>query len=206
MEAKLSSASTMSAASFATSVPAIPIATPMSAFISAGASFTPSPVTATTCPIRWSADTARSLCSGATRARITSPRSPRRGFRTAPGERQHAQAGVGHLVVFPGDPPPFLLRHRKVFSSGPHPGAALEHFSGRPLHEDGPASPLPAGRGHPFPPGIEGDLAPPRETIGKRFPVDLSFLGGHPQRRLGGIAQHLVFRGPVEGQKARVVA
>ena len=75
MEAKLSSARTMSAASFATSVPAIPIATPMSAFFSAGASFTPSPVTATTCPIRWSADTARSLCSGATRARITSPRS-----------------------------------------------------------------------------------------------------------------------------------
>src|SRR6266851_2340478 len=41
--AKLESASTMSAASFATSVP-LPIATPISAFFRAGASFTPSPV------------------------------------------------------------------------------------------------------------------------------------------------------------------
>ena len=46
--AKLSSASTMSAALRATSVPPIPIATPMSACFSAGASFTPSPVIATT--------------------------------------------------------------------------------------------------------------------------------------------------------------
>ena len=49
--AKLSSRSTMSAASWATSVPESPIATPMSACFKAGASFTPSPVTATTSPI-----------------------------------------------------------------------------------------------------------------------------------------------------------
>ena len=48
--AKLSSASTMSAACFETSVPVMPIATPMSAVFSAGASFTPSPVIATTAP------------------------------------------------------------------------------------------------------------------------------------------------------------
>lgn len=41
--AKLESARTMSAASFATSVP-LPIATPISAFFKAGASLTPSPV------------------------------------------------------------------------------------------------------------------------------------------------------------------
>ena len=40
----------MSPASFVTSVPVIPIATPMSARLSAGASLTPSPVIATTCP------------------------------------------------------------------------------------------------------------------------------------------------------------
>ena len=40
----------MSAASLATSVPLMPMAMPMSAFFSAGASFTPSPVMATTCP------------------------------------------------------------------------------------------------------------------------------------------------------------
>ena len=46
--AKSSSARTMSAASLLTSVPVIPIATPMSARRSAGASLTPSPVIATT--------------------------------------------------------------------------------------------------------------------------------------------------------------
>ena len=68
MVAKLSSASTMSAACFETSVPVMPIATPMSAILSAGASLTPSPVMATTAPRRWSASTIRSLCSGLTRA------------------------------------------------------------------------------------------------------------------------------------------
>ena len=44
IDAKLSSAITMSAASRATSVPPLPMATPMAASRSAGASFTPSPV------------------------------------------------------------------------------------------------------------------------------------------------------------------
>jgi hypothetical protein len=39
------------AAYLATSVPAIPIANPTSAFFKAGASFVPSPVTATTFPL-----------------------------------------------------------------------------------------------------------------------------------------------------------
>src|SRR3989337_724640 len=43
MVAKLSSARTMSAASLLTSVPVMPMATPMSASLSAGASLTPSP-------------------------------------------------------------------------------------------------------------------------------------------------------------------
>jgi hypothetical protein len=48
MLANASSSSTRSAASRATSVPDRPIATPMLAWCSAGASFTPSPVIATT--------------------------------------------------------------------------------------------------------------------------------------------------------------
>ena len=64
----------MSAASFVTSVPVIPIATPMSERLSAGASFTPSPVIATTLPWRLSMSTSRTLSSGATRA--TTPISP----------------------------------------------------------------------------------------------------------------------------------
>ena len=48
MLVKLSSVRMMSLASLATSVPAIPIANPTSAFLRAGASLVPSPVTATT--------------------------------------------------------------------------------------------------------------------------------------------------------------
>jgi hypothetical protein len=68
MVAKLSSSSTISAASLETSVPVIPIATPMSAFFSAGASLTPSPVMATISPRSCSAVTILNLCSGDTRA------------------------------------------------------------------------------------------------------------------------------------------
>mmetsp|Transcript_21739 Transcript_21739/g.73882 ORF Transcript_21739/g.73882 Transcript_21739/m.73882 type:complete len:215 (+) Transcript_21739:1245-1889(+) len=68
MEAKLSSMRIMSAASLDTSLPAMPIATPMLPFFSAGASFTPSPVTATISPRRWQFSTMRSLCAGDTRA------------------------------------------------------------------------------------------------------------------------------------------
>ena len=66
--AKLSSVRIIAAASFETSVPVIPIAMPMSARLSAGASFTPSPVIATMCPFRFSVSTSRTLSSGVTRA------------------------------------------------------------------------------------------------------------------------------------------
>ena len=68
MVAKLSSARIMEAASLLTSVPVTPMATPTSARFKAGASFTPSPVMATTQPRRCQASTMRILCSGATRA------------------------------------------------------------------------------------------------------------------------------------------
>lgn len=70
MDAKLSSVSTISDASLATSVPVIPIAVPISARFKAGASFTPSPVIATTCAEDCRACTRRSFCSGVTRAKI----------------------------------------------------------------------------------------------------------------------------------------
>ena len=66
--AKLSSVRTMAAASFATSVPVTPMATPISACFSAGASFTPSPVIATIMPRSCQARTIRILCSGDTLA------------------------------------------------------------------------------------------------------------------------------------------
>ena len=68
MVAKLSSVRIITAASLETSVPVMPMATPMSAAFSAGASFTPSPVIATTLPERLSSCTSRILSSGATRA------------------------------------------------------------------------------------------------------------------------------------------
>ena len=69
--AKLSSASTMAAASLAASVPFLPMATPTSARFRAGASFTPSPVMATTSPLACRACTRRSLCSGLARAKTS---------------------------------------------------------------------------------------------------------------------------------------
>ena len=68
IDAKLSSVSTMSEAALVTSVPVMPIATPMSAACTAGASFTPSPVIATIWPRARHAFTTRSLCTGETRA------------------------------------------------------------------------------------------------------------------------------------------
>src|SRR5215207_7361378 len=73
MVAKLSSVSTMSAASLETSVPVTPIATPMSAFLSAGASFTPSPVMATMCLFPCMASIMVSLCSGEIPSREDAP-------------------------------------------------------------------------------------------------------------------------------------
>ena len=73
MVAKLSSVRIITAASFDTSVPVMPIATPMSAFLRAGASFTPSPVMATMFDWPWSVLTRRILSSGDTRA--TTPMS-----------------------------------------------------------------------------------------------------------------------------------
>ena len=66
--AKLSSARIIAAASLETSVPVIPMATPMSAFLRAGASLTPSPVMAVILPLRCHASTIRILFSGDTRA------------------------------------------------------------------------------------------------------------------------------------------
>ena len=68
MVAKLSSARIMEAASLETSVPVMPMATPMSAALRAGASLTPSPVMETILPLRCQAETMRILCSGDTRA------------------------------------------------------------------------------------------------------------------------------------------
>ena len=68
IEAKLSSVRVIAAASLVTSVPVMPMAIPMSAFFSAGASLTPSPVIATEWPLFWNAVTTRSLCAGDTRA------------------------------------------------------------------------------------------------------------------------------------------
>ena len=65
---KLSSVSITEAASLDTSVPVIPMATPISACFNAGASLTPSPVIATISPDDCHALTILILCSGETLA------------------------------------------------------------------------------------------------------------------------------------------
>ncbi len=77
MVAKLSSVSTRSAASRAASVPFCPMATPILAALSAGASLTPSPVMATSSPWACRAATRRSLCSGLARANTSFSRTTR---------------------------------------------------------------------------------------------------------------------------------
>jgi hypothetical protein len=61
IEAKLSSIIIIAAAVLATVVPVIPIANPTSAFLRAGASLVPSPVTATTSPTSLRAVTSKYL-------------------------------------------------------------------------------------------------------------------------------------------------
>lgn len=70
IDAKLSSSIIISAAYLATSVPLIPIAKPTLAFLRAGASFVPSPVTATTSLHYFSPVTIRYLSYGRERAII----------------------------------------------------------------------------------------------------------------------------------------
>lgn len=69
IELKLSSNKIIAADYLATSVPAIPIANPTSAFFKAGASFVPSPVTATTSPLYFNPVTRAYLSSGLDLAR-----------------------------------------------------------------------------------------------------------------------------------------
>ena len=66
---KLSSSKIIAADYLATSVPAIPIANPTSAFFKAGASFVPSPVTATTYPLYFNPKTSAYLSYGLDLAR-----------------------------------------------------------------------------------------------------------------------------------------
>ena len=72
IEAKLSSITMISQACFATSVPVIPIAKPTSAFLRAGASLVPSPVTATISPNSLRPVTNKYLSSGLDLARTLS--------------------------------------------------------------------------------------------------------------------------------------
>ena len=68
MVAKLSSVRIMSATDLVTSVPVMPMPTPISALLMEGASLTPSPVMAVTMPRLRHALTMRTLFSGRTRA------------------------------------------------------------------------------------------------------------------------------------------
>lgn len=121
---KSSSVRIISAASFATSVPRRPIDIPISALFNAGASFTPSPVIATTSPFDWSARMIFILWSGLVRAKIDVPdmasasssvdirssSSPRR-----TGRWPSAALGLGGLRGMPS----FLAMARAVVSASP---------------------------------------------------------------------------------------
>ena len=100
MVAKLSSSSTRLAASRATSVPLLPIATPMSARASAGASFTPSPVIATNLAARLKG--AR-RCGSSARGRPARRHGCRRSLSARSRIGQPSQLPAGHDLLV-GDP------------------------------------------------------------------------------------------------------
>ena len=77
MAENASSSSTMSLASLATPVPETPMAMPTSAFLRAGASLMPSPVTATTSPAALRSLTTRIFTTGVERAMTAMPGSSR---------------------------------------------------------------------------------------------------------------------------------
>ena len=118
MVAKLSSVRIISAASLVTSVPVMPIATPMSARVSAGASFTPSPVMATMFPCCLRMLTRRTLSSGATRA--TTPMSSTSARSCVVGHR--GELGAGERPAFDAELPGDGRRRRGVVA-GDHADA-----------------------------------------------------------------------------------
>ena len=90
MDEKLSSARTMSEASLATAVPVMPIAMPMSASFSAGASLTPSPVIATISSASLSSRTMSCLCLGSAREKTHPPGDARSFFFFARGMSENS--------------------------------------------------------------------------------------------------------------------
>mmetsp|Transcript_34993 Transcript_34993/g.79789 ORF Transcript_34993/g.79789 Transcript_34993/m.79789 type:complete len:207 (+) Transcript_34993:976-1596(+) len=114
MEAKSSSSSTMSAASRDTSDPEMPMAIPMSAFLSAGESFTPSPVTATMPPRSWFCDTICSFCSGVVRAKTICLWC-----------RTRSQSSASKGLVSPPSTRPEIWRPSITIALEPEPASAL---------------------------------------------------------------------------------
>mmetsp|Transcript_20494 Transcript_20494/g.67100 ORF Transcript_20494/g.67100 Transcript_20494/m.67100 type:complete len:296 (-) Transcript_20494:1437-2324(-) len=102
MVAKLSSARIMSAASLATSVPAMPIATPMDACCSAGASLTPSPVIAATSPSRSSCARRRCLSAGSARQKTRFESSSSRSCSSVGSSKNSEPAKVRAAVASGG--------------------------------------------------------------------------------------------------------
>ena len=106
----------MTAACLETSVPVMPIAMPMSAFLRAGASLTPSPVMATTWPFLRRMSTRWTLSSGETRAMTPMPSIWLDGLVVAQGTEVGAGHGAALDAQLAGDR---LGRDRVV--AGDHP-------------------------------------------------------------------------------------
>ena len=170
----------IAAASLATSVPALPIATPMSAALSAGASLTPSPVTATTSPAAPGAPTrSRSLCSGETRANRTPGSAQER--RGAPSSRERVELGAGRSrVSAPAG------RSARAMALGGQAVVAGDH-------DDADARPAGRAPPRPRPRGAAGPSSATRPrkvscALHRRGPRRGSFVGERPHGRRRGSA------------------
>src|SRR5205814_603239 len=180
----------MSAASFATSVPLIPMAMPMSACLSAGASFTPSPVMATTSPRFFHARTILSLSMGDTRAytvnRLLFMRSVHANFLVC--DCEHAQRVLRHRLVCGKDLRPCRVGERPLLVVALRRHTSLQHNLGGPFHESEKAAIRHAvDGGHPLALRTEREFRDPGRVYPSLVLLQARLCRQYDKRSFGGV-------------------
>ena len=128
------------------------------------------------------------------------------------GHREHPHARPSHPVVLRHRLVPERLRERDLSAVEQRLAAVLQQLSGGALHVRDEQALLrqgPVDRGHPFPLGLERELADHRPQPRVELPVEPRLRRGHEERALGGVSQYappltLLFGGDQPGGVAHV--